>query len=343
MRKIEKALSSLPFILKKELDKIKYYSLFHSPSLRVEAYSILETTLAVLNEFREIDGELYSPMQGWGDPLAYAQIEKEAGLEIAVKIEDEGGKIALSRVSPDLLNILFEEIGISLSEAGGLADSLLDWVDADDLTHIDGAESDHYERNDPPYQAANGPIQSWEEFRLIKGFDTLFFDEETGLPNTQFDQFKEAISLHHDSPVNLNSAGPLVLAVLSRVEGYDAEALQQYFSGSDGERGTDDDRFLDTSSTFGVGESEVAALQTQVLKVEVSVKRGESIFLLSTIVSWGGDSGEPGDSEERSLRDAFEEDEEDTEDRTETISAGGQIEDVDYPFQIIRLVENFKI
>ena len=40
--------------------------------LRLEAYSALETTLAVLEDFREVSEGLHSPAEGWSDPLAFA-------------------------------------------------------------------------------------------------------------------------------------------------------------------------------------------------------------------------------------------------------------------------------
>ena len=40
--------------------------------LRREAYSALEVTLAVLEDFREVGNGLHSPAEGWNDPLAWA-------------------------------------------------------------------------------------------------------------------------------------------------------------------------------------------------------------------------------------------------------------------------------
>ena len=39
--------------------------------LRKMAYQYLEHTMGVLNEFRELDGGLVSPVQGWQFPLGY--------------------------------------------------------------------------------------------------------------------------------------------------------------------------------------------------------------------------------------------------------------------------------
>ena len=43
--------------------------------LRIEAYSALEVTLAVLADFIAVDRSLQSPAQGWADPIGYAGID----------------------------------------------------------------------------------------------------------------------------------------------------------------------------------------------------------------------------------------------------------------------------
>src|SRR5437867_3170288 len=40
--------------------------------LRMEAYSALEVTLGVLEDFREAGNGLHSPAEGWSDPLGFA-------------------------------------------------------------------------------------------------------------------------------------------------------------------------------------------------------------------------------------------------------------------------------
>ena len=89
-------------------DRIKYSGLFQNrDELRVEAYSLLDATIAVISEIQEIDGALYSPNQGWNDPLGYAQIEINNDLKIEINIEDETGKISLSQANPLILNTPF--------------------------------------------------------------------------------------------------------------------------------------------------------------------------------------------------------------------------------------------
>ncbi|HLJ93245.1 MAG TPA: type II secretion system protein GspK, partial [Gemmataceae bacterium] len=50
-----------------------------------------------------------------------------------------------------------------------VANSILDWLDPDDDTRTNGAESDYYGGLNPGYRAKNGPLDSLEELLLVKG------------------------------------------------------------------------------------------------------------------------------------------------------------------------------
>lgn len=60
----------------------------------------------------------------------------------------------------------------------GLADSVVDWLDADSqLTFPHGAESDYYARLEPPYAIANQGFVSSSELLAVKGYDTEIMDK----------------------------------------------------------------------------------------------------------------------------------------------------------------------
>src|SRR5687767_2231482 len=59
--------------------------------LRAEAYSALEMTLGVLEQFREAGNGLRSPSEGWADPLAFAGYTPSEGREVHIAFEDESG------------------------------------------------------------------------------------------------------------------------------------------------------------------------------------------------------------------------------------------------------------
>ena len=60
-------------------------------------------------------------------------------------------------------------MGVDANEISVVSDSILDWIDADDLPRVAGAESDYYQGLNPPYYAKNAPIDDLSELQYIKG------------------------------------------------------------------------------------------------------------------------------------------------------------------------------
>src|SRR5690625_3754591 len=76
--------------------------------LRMEAYSVLETTAAVMHSIQTFDRQLYSPEQGWGDPFMMGGVELPEGIEADIEFIDEMGKIPLPAANREQLMRLFE-------------------------------------------------------------------------------------------------------------------------------------------------------------------------------------------------------------------------------------------
>ena len=276
--------------------EIEYQSQFQGQEdLRSQAYCVFDAALATLHEIREIDGQLYRPVQGWGDPLGYSNILLPEGIKSEVKITDESGKLPINHNNVQIWNLLFEEMGIDLSDAEILTDSLIDWMDQDDLKRLNGAEKDDYELDSKEYKPSNEMLKDFDELKLIQGFDEQFFNEEDGSPNQFFQSFKRSVSLHNQHPVNVNAAQGLVLNVLARMGGFDGEYLQQHLRGPDDLTGTGDDPWLTNMNQipgFGAGltagggapPSNLFGATSQMFRVEVKVSRGASIFLIDTLV-----------------------------------------------------------
>ena len=60
------------FLEKASTDLIAEARVITDNQLRTEAYSALETTVGVLEDFRSVLGNLRSPGEGWNDPLGFA-------------------------------------------------------------------------------------------------------------------------------------------------------------------------------------------------------------------------------------------------------------------------------
>ena len=89
-----------------------------------------------------------------------------------------------------------------------LAANLLDWVDEDDVRQGGGGEDDVYQRMEPPYRAANRPLLSLDELRLVEGFDGPLVEA--------LRPYVTVYPLAGAGGVNLNTAPSWVLAQLTR-------------------------------------------------------------------------------------------------------------------------------
>jgi general secretion pathway protein K len=333
--------------------RIKYYGLFHNrDDLRTDAYSAMEITLAVINQYREVEGALWGPSQGWGNPLERAGFEPAHATAVNVRFEDESGKLPLMELDYDTLLILFDVLEFDLPDAQSLADGLLDWMDEDDLRRLSGFDGDDYEDMDPPYKASNSAIVSWDEFQLIEPFATLFWDEE-GRPSTAWGTFKSSVSLYHKGAVNINQANATVLEVLYEKGLVDPRSLTSFKSGSDGETGTEDDRL------FRKGQGNDAILPAagnevtdsiELLKVQVEAVRGEARFVLQALVTWSGSNpgaadttpNRPAGSDTAPVMDSNPDSAKDERARARgnARTSPSVAANLGYPFRFVRITEN---
>lgn len=86
-----------------------------------------------------------------------------------VGITDESGKVDINNTSELVLKNLLINSGVQPNDADGIVDSIMDWIDDDDLVRLHGAESDYYMSLPNPYKAKNAPIDTLEELLLVKG------------------------------------------------------------------------------------------------------------------------------------------------------------------------------
>ncbi len=96
-----------------------------------------------------------------------------------VYISSENGKInvnALNDTNREFLVNLLEKRDVDISDADTIADSILDWLDTDDLTHVNGAEDGYYGSLPDPYKAKDASFYSIEEMTLVKGVTPEIFE-----------------------------------------------------------------------------------------------------------------------------------------------------------------------
>ena len=134
-----------------------------------------------------------------------------------VRLVDEGGKINLNRADENTLRLVFTNLGIEEPLRSILVDSILDWIDADDLHRVNGAENDYYQSLSPPYSAKNGPFDTVEELLWVRGMTSeLFFGStaENGDPASENRKIGLGQIFTVDSPldrINLRTASAEVI------------------------------------------------------------------------------------------------------------------------------------
>jgi general secretion pathway protein K len=136
-----------------------------------------------------------------GDGLLNAKIEDERGKlnlnDLAVSGDPIIKKAKVGRVKR-----LFELVQINPD----LVDAIVDWVDQDENPEPSGAESIYYQTLRPSYRAANAPLQTLLELRLIKGMTPEIMAKLVKLVTVYPPEGQ--------SKVNLNTADPLVIQAL---------------------------------------------------------------------------------------------------------------------------------
>lgn len=134
---------------------------------------------------------------------------------------------------------LFDIAGVPFENRDALVDCLVDWVDDNDFSQLNGAESDYYETLDPPYSAYNGPIATVEDLMLIKGFNEQM--PETG--RTVYESIAGYLTTYAENEkININAATEDTLIAFFGMDTQIAESIVSERRGADGLEGTEDDK-----------------------------------------------------------------------------------------------------
>ena len=322
-------------LMEEGIREARHLDQFHRrDDLRIHAYSALDLSVGVLNEFKTFEGKLYSPAQGWGDPLAYAGIAPtEEGVSWSVRLIDESAKVPVSKINEKdlvaLFAIMHAEEDALLDEDDGqpFYDSMMDWIDADDEERDEGAEDDYYEDLDTPYFTPDKKINSFEEFRMIKGFaydpeepnqSGIFFDE-MGLETKNLKDFRESFSFFNQGSVNINNATPFLKRFLS---GDDESLYDDLMEGPSQASGEPYFMNPNDQSLMALRGNRAISIGTSVtmFRVEITIQRGMANFQLHAVLSSGNSlAPRPGGA---------------------TRAPGQRSSNLGYPFRVLSIREN---
>jgi general secretion pathway protein K len=156
----------------------------------------------------------------WTTRLPAMQVDNG---EVTGVIEDRQGLFNLNNLVRDGVTsnadvAQFKRLLALLGLPTELADTLSDWMDADDKAQPDGAEDGYYLSLPQPYRAANQPLTELGELILVKGYNSAIIERLRPFVTV----------LPQPGPINVNFAPPEVLAaVASNMSLADARLLAQ--------------------------------------------------------------------------------------------------------------------
>ncbi|MCW5548595.1 MAG: general secretion pathway protein GspK [Opitutaceae bacterium] len=180
--------------------------------LRAEAFSALETMLAIVAAQRAADGGLPAPDPAWPGRLAVAGYQPPAGFTLEMSIEDESGKIPFTQAQPAWLQSSMETAGLDPATAARLSRAIVAWMHSAGDERYE-PEAPDYSRHSPAYRPPQRPLLGWRELGAIEMGRGTFFDE-FGRPTPVTGALRDDFSLHDFTRINLNTASSRVLGLL---------------------------------------------------------------------------------------------------------------------------------
>lgn len=197
--------------------------------------------------------------------MSISLVDNELGDgRFSVRIVDQERRLGINLNLPEQQKrALFDRacslIGVDPDAASTIGDSILDWIDLDEASHLNGTESDFYQTMPWPYTAKNGPIDDLAELMLVRGVtpeiywgpaaarhrqQTLGAAREPpldGLLPSYPVGLVDLFSALSSGRLNINTASAQALQLLPGVDETVAANIVRARAGIDGVEGTEDD------------------------------------------------------------------------------------------------------
>ena len=171
-----------------------------------------------------------------------------------LNIIGEDGKFPINQASPEQLSRLLYLLDVDSVDADVIVDSILDWIDEDDLHKLNGAESDYYMNLSPPYESKDAPLDRPEEILLIRGMTPEIY---YGNPDLDAEEEGEIhpglVDLLTTAPsnlINVNAASELVLQAWLGLDDVAVSFVLRHRDGPDEILGTEDDQLFHSVEEF---------------------------------------------------------------------------------------------
>jgi general secretion pathway protein K len=178
---------------------------------------------------------------------------------ITVRITDLERRVNINTANDEVLQQALTMIGVEPGQLQSISSAIQDWIDPNDLTLPNGAESEEYQSMDPPYFAKNGPLDDLSELMFVRDITwemyagtggpeptptSLMVVDPSGRPAglAPFTiGLRQVFTALSGGRVNINTASATVLQTLPGIDANIAACIVQQRAGPDGVDGTEDD------------------------------------------------------------------------------------------------------
>jgi general secretion pathway protein K len=311
--------------------------------LRADARAGLETTLAVLQDFQVIDRALYSPTQGWSDPLGYAGYVPREGVTLEVTFEDESAKLSLPKMNLDTLLLLLTEIGLAPNDADRVADGMMGWMHKEHVAGEAATSANVYLQDALAHEPPHRSLRSFDELADIAVAREFFYDLN-GRPTQLWTDFVANVSLYNFESTNLNSASPTVMAA-SGWDDSQVKNLGTYLSKT--QIATTTPPYLrsmnEVRQQVGNAANRNLGTEIQVLRVNVIARQGAAQLKLSALICRSGQAKLPPPVSTEQIQTTEEQATEGQKAASPTTQAAQRTNtagnSINYPFTILELTE----
>lgn len=226
------------------------------------------------------------PKVGKNDPVLKQRVSSVRSYDVT--LTTEGARIAINQIvtKEQIHNYcvkLFIIWGIDPEKSGIAADSLRDWVDADDSLSPFGAEGEFYALRGSPQYPRNIPFRHLDEMLFVRGMR----DIAQRKPN-----WRDYFTLHGDGLIDVNEASSELIEIVCEVARPQADQLVLQRYGPDLVAGNEDDEpyddLDDVEQILGISRWEFARVMPRLtLKHPIRriVSRGQAGDLHKTITA----------------------------------------------------------
>ena len=186
--------------------------------------------------------------------------------DVRIRIQESNGLLSLNTINIHPLERLIKRVGFPDTAAIAI-DSLLDWVDVDSFSRVNGAEDFYYKGFELPYGPRNYAVQYMEEVKFIRGFSEELYGK-----------LQPYVTMLPSGGFNPNTASDEVLKAYLDIDEENLKTLKDYMAKKPVQ--SDGELFALTGKRITGDDDSIYFSPSSFMDVTVSVGQPKSIYTI---------------------------------------------------------------